>query len=564
MKHLFCVPARLLTPLLVTTLVVAAGIPRSSHAAEAATSADAAAKPAPLFNDLGTRHWPISTKNELAQRYFNQGMVLTYGFNHAEAQRSFLEVTKLDPDCPMGWWGASLVLGPNINVAMDPAAAPEAWRLVQEAVKRKANGTAREKALVEALERRYSANPPEDRKPLDIAFANAMRDLAKAYPDDMDIQCLFAEALMDLSPWNYWTRDGQPQVHTEELVGVIERVLGADPSHPGAIHFYIHAVEASNHPEKAEPYADKLGPLVPGSGHLVHMPSHIYIRTGRYQDAYDVNVTAAKADDSYLAQCHAQGVYPLGYVPHNTHFKFAAASLVGQSKLALEAATETDARTVHDMLKAPDLGMLQHYLILEQYGYVRFGMWDKALAAPKPAADLLYPVGAWHWMRGMAFAATGKLGDAEAELASLSTYAAMDTLNHVNFFGVNSAKQLLDIAREVLTGEIAARKGDWPTAIAHFEEGLQLEHEMRYNEPSEWAPSVSHFLGWAQLEAGRAAAAEATYREDLRRYPMNGWGLYGLMLAQEAQGKKDEAKATKAQFDKVWAKADVKISASRM
>ncbi|HEX7879092.1 MAG TPA: hypothetical protein VF720_06760, partial [Candidatus Eisenbacteria bacterium] len=509
-------------------------------------------------------HWPTSTKNEMAQRFFDQGIALTYGFNHAEAERSFLEATRLEPDFALAWWAAALVLGPNINVPMDTSVVAEARRLTDEAMSRRPKASPVEKALIEALDRRYSANPPADRAPLDVAYANAMRKVAKDFPENLDVVAMAAEAIMDLTPWNYWTMDGKPNVNTNEIIGMLEQVLAADPSHPGAIHFYIHLTEASEHPEKAEPYADKLPALVPGSGHLVHMPSHLYIRTGRYQDAIELNDLAAKADDSYLAQCHAQGVYEIGYVPHNHHMKFAAACLSGQSAVARAAAAGVDSRTIHDMMRAPGLGVLQQYAYVGMYGLVRFGNWSDILALPAPPADLKYPTGVWHFARGMAFAGTDKLEDAQKELDELAIFASMDTLEHVTIFETNTTKHLLEIARETLAGEIAARRGEWTKAIEHFQAGVASEDKLRYNEPTDWNPAVRHFLGWAYLESKQPEKAEKVYRDDLHRYPGNGWALLGLSQSLAAQGKAKEAAAAKDDFLKSWSRADVAISASRL
>ena len=546
---------RSLLAVVVSTALLNSAIPCERAAAEE--------KPAPLFNDLGTRHWPISTKNEMAQRYFDQGMVLTYGFNHGEAGRSFMEVTRLDPDCAMGYWGAALVLGPNINAPMDTTAIPEAYRLVQEAMKRRASASPREKALIEALDRRYSARPPEDRKPLDVAFANAMRGAAKQFPDDLDVLAITAESIMDLTPWDYWT-NGKPNENTPELLGLLERILSADPSHPGAIHYYIHAVEASDDPGRAERYADKLPDLVPGSGHLVHMPSHLYIRTGRYQDAIDLNDRAVKADDSYLAQCHAQGIYQLGYVPHNHHMKFAAACLSGQSAVAATAAAGTDSRTIHEMMRDPGLGTLQHYANVGLYGLVRFAKWDEILATAQPAADLKYPNGIWRFARGMAYANTGKLDMADRELAELTKYAGMDTLEKVTIWETNTTRHILEIGRDMLAGEIAAHRSDWNKAIKLYEAAIATEDKLRYNEPTDWNPAVRHYLGWALLQARQPQTAESVYREDLRRYPGNGWALLGLSQSLSAQGKSTEAAEATAQFEKAWSKADVKLTSSRL
>jgi len=275
---------------------------------------------APLFNDLGTHHHEIATKSPEAQRYFDQGLILNYGFIHAEAVRSFKEAARLDPSCAMCYWGEALALGPNINAPMFPESVSQAWAAVRKAVELSGGASERERAYIQALSKRYAAKAVEDRKPLDRAYAEAMREASRRFPDDLDLATLFAEALMDLSPWAYWDKEGKPTAHTPEILATIESVLARAPEHIGAMHYYIHAVEASENPARAEGYADKLGGLVPGAGHLVHMPAHIYMRVGRYHDASLANEQASKADESYLAQCRAQGIYPLAYHPHNIHF----------------------------------------------------------------------------------------------------------------------------------------------------------------------------------------------------------------------------------------------------
>ena len=526
-------------------------------------STETAERKAPLFDDLGKHHVAITTKSELAQRYFDQGLILAYGFNHAEAGRAFGEAARLDPDCAMCEWGAAYVLGPNINAPMDSAAGVEAYAHAQKALALAPKASEKERAYIEALAKRYAPYPPKDRKPLDVTYAHAMREVARRFPDDLEAATLFAEALMDVTPWDYWTKDGKPQPWTPEIVGTLESVLERAPEHPAAIHFYIHAVEASKQPERAERYADRLGELVPGAGHLVHMPAHIYMRVGRYHDASLANERAGKADESYVTQCRSQGVYPLAYVPHNHHFLWASASMEGRSAEALRAAGSTDAKTNHEMMREPGLGTLQHYSIIPFYAYTRFGKWEEILKAPAPPADLLYPTGLWHYARGRALVATGRLGEAERELAALETIAAKDTLEKVTLWDLNSSRSLLRIATHMLAGELDAKRKDFTAAVRHLREGVQLEDALKYDEPPPWNYPVRQSLGAVLLEAGRAREAERVYREDLEHNPENGWSLFGLMKSLESQGKRAEASEVETRFKKAWTWADVTLTASR-
>jgi len=529
----------------------------------AATGAEESRPRAPLFNDLGSYHYKITTRSTEAQRYFNQGLTLAYAFNHAEAGRSFREAAQLDPECAICWWGAALVLGPNINAPMDPADAGEVHELVQKALAAAPKATEKEHALIEALARRYTAEAPADRKPLDEAYAEAMRAVAKRFPGDPDISALLAEALMDLHPWNLYETDGTPLSWTAEIVGILESVLAGHPDHFGAIHFYIHATEASNAPGRAEPHADRLGTMVPGAGHLVHMPSHTYIRLGRYDDAIEANRRATKADDSYVTQCRQQGVYPLAYVPHNHHFLWSAASLSGRRAEALSAAASTDHKTNRQHLRSPGMGTLQHFTLTPLYTYVRFGMWKEILAEPSPPEDLPYPVGIWRYARGLALLRTGDAAGAEKELAEVRRIETAPELEKVTLFEINSARALVGVASEALAGEIAAARREHDAAVGHLTEAVRREDALLYSEPRDWQYPVRHALGAVLLEAGRAAAAEAVYREDLRLNPENGWALFGLARSLEAQGREDAAAGAEARFRKAWAKADVKITASR-
>jgi tetratricopeptide (TPR) repeat protein len=539
----------------VTTIVLAA----ASSAAESPR--------APLFEGMGKVTVPVSTKSKQAQRYFDQGLALAFAFNHAEAARSFREVTQLDPNCAMGWWGAALVLGPNINAPMDTALVAEAFQSVQNALalaKNPKGATDWERAMIDALAQRYAMPAPEDRKPLDVAYANAMREVVKRFPKDDLAAALLAESLMDVTPWNYYDENRKPHPWTAEIVSTLEAVLERNPDHPLAIHLYIHATEASTTPERAEPYADRLGALMPGAGHMVHMPSHTYIRTGRYHDVVLVNLKAGDVDKRYVEQCHAQGLYPLGYIPHNHHMAWAGACMLGWSAAAFDAATRTYATTAHDMMRDPGMGTLQHYSYIPLYGLVRFGKWDEILAMPAPAADLLYPTGLWHYARGRAYLAKGQLDNAAAELEQLSAIAARDTLEKVTIWEINNTKHLMAIGVEVLSGEWEAKRGNVDAAVKHLNEGVKLESQLAYNEPVDWIYPVRHSLGAVLLEAGRAAEAEKVYLDDLKENPENGWALMGLMKSCEAQGKAKEAADAKTRFEKAWKAADIQIAASRL
>ncbi len=523
----------------------------------------AAQRPAPRFQGLGNHRHPVTTRSKAAQQFFDQGFALAFAFNHAEAGRSFAEAARLDPQCAMAWWGTALVLGPNINAAMDTSVAREAYGAAQKALALAGKATPQERAYIEALAKRYGPEPAADRKALDEAYAAAMTEVAARFPDDDDAAVLAAEAQMDLHPWNYWTKAGEPQPWTPPIVSAIEKVLKRSPDHVGAIHLYIHAVEASTEPGRAEPYANRLPRLMPGAGHIVHMPSHIYIRTGRYHDSALANLAARKVDEAYVSQCHAQGIYPLGYVPHNHHFLWASAAMEGWSAMAFEAAGSTDRKTAHHLMRDPGMGTLQHYALTPLYARVRFGKWDEILATPAPEADLLYPTGIWHYARGRALVATGKLDEAQRSLAALEAIAARDTLDKITIWEINTTKGLLGVAVEVLAGELAAARGDYAAAIPRLEEAVRREDALNYNEPADWYYPVRHSLGAVLLSAGRAAAAEAVYQQDLKYNPENGWSLFGLMKSLEAQRKVDDATVVKARFEKAWKNADVVLTASR-
>ena len=514
---------------------------------------------APRLQDLGAYEHPITTSSPRAQLFFNQGLNLAYGFNHREARRSFQEVARLDPDNAMAYWGQALVVGPNINAPMDPEAEPEAYELVQKALSLKGGVSKKEQALIEALAARYSDDEEPDRTALDEAYTNAMRKVHERYPENQDVATLFAESMMNLSPWNYWTPAGEPYPATAEFLKVLESVMERNPDHPGAAHLYIHAVEAV-HPELAEEAADRLVGLVPGSGHLQHMPSHIYVRVGRYEDASHANTRAIAADEDYITQCRAQGIYPLLYYPHNIHFFWLASAWEGRSADAMKAAFEVGEKIGKDVDEMPEWG--QVFAVVPLYALARFGKWEEIMEQPEPPQTKTYWVGVWHYARGLASARTKRLDQARSELEALQKLAADETLKDVRM-GANNEWILLNIASSVLAGEIALEAGEYGQAIARLHRGVLLEDSLTYTEPPDWYFPVRQSLGAALLEAGRPLEAEVVYWNDLKHNPDNGWSLFGLMKSLEAQDKDEGAAEIKKRFRTAWKRADVKLAASR-
>ncbi|MGH9319119.1 MAG: tetratricopeptide repeat protein [Vicinamibacteria bacterium] len=515
---------------------------------------------APRLQNLGPHTFLVTTLSRDAQLFMNQGLNLAYGFNHAEAGRSFREAARLDPSCAMAFWGQALVLGPNINAVMDPANEPLAYELVQKAVALKANASAREQDYIDALAKRYTGKA-EDRAAADKAYSDAMREVAKKYPEDLDAQAIYAESVMDLRPWGYWMRDGEPYEGTAEVVELIESVMERDSHHPLALHLYIHLIEPTATPEKAEVAADRLLTLMPGAGHMVHMPSHIYQRIGRYEDSAKSNEMAALADEDYITQCRAQGLYPMGYYPHNIHFLWFAASRDGRAQLAIDSARRVASKVPDEALK--ELPLMAGFRVVPYYALTRFGKWDEMLTEPAPPKDNLYMTGVWRYARGLSFLGKGKLAEAEKELSQVKRIAADPSLDFT-LFSPNSAAAIFSIAPEVLAGEIAAARKNYDEAIAHLSRAVRLEDSLVYTEPSEWHYPPRHSLAAVLLASGRAREAEAVYWEDLKSNRENGWALYGLMKSLEAQGKNDQAAVIQKRFEKAWATADVKIQASRM
>jgi tetratricopeptide (TPR) repeat protein len=524
--------------------------------------APAPGKPmAPRLQNLGVHRFPVSTKNERAQLFVNQGLNLAYGFNHAEAARAFAEAARLDPELAMAYWGHALVLGPNINAGMEAADEPKALELVQKAIALKGRATARERAYIEALATRYTGKA-DDRSRADRAFADAMRKVAAAHPDDADARTIFAESLMDLRPWNYWSRDGVPYEETREIQASLEQALARNKNHPGALHLWIHLWEATDTPERAEAEADRLLPLMPGAGHIVHMPAHIYQRVGRHADVISSNIAAAKADEDYIAQCRAQGLYPLGYYPHNLHFIWMGASASGQKKLAIDSARRLAAAIPNEALGT--VPILQGFVVVPYWAMVRFGEWDAILADAGPQHQTPFTRATWRYARAMALIAKDRLPEADAELEQLKLLVSDPELKQRATFSVNTGYAILRIAPEVVAGELAARRKDWDKAMLHLERGVRYEDALIYQEPADWHAPVRQNLGAVLLEAGRADEAEAVFWEDLKKYPENGWALFGLLQALKAQRKDDDAALIEARFRKSFKDADVTLTTARI
>ncbi|WP_412061762.1 hypothetical protein [Rubrivirga sp. IMCC45206] len=524
-----------------------------------AASAQAAGRLAPLLDGMGDHARPADTDDALAQRYFDQGLVLTFAFNHAEAVRAFREAQRLDPTCAMCAWGEALALGPHVNAPMNADDVAPAWAALGRARAHADVLPPASRALIDALSARYAAEPVDDRSALDRAYADAMRQAAARFPDDADVQALFAEALMDTMPWDYWRDDGSPKPETEEVLAALERALDANPDHPLALHLWIHAVEKQR-PELGVAAAERLGPLVPAAGHLVHMPGHIWIRVGRYHDAVVANQRAVLADDDYLAQCHAQGLYPIGYVPHNDHFLWVSAMLSGEKATAFASAHHMAEHA--PMMGQPGFEFLQHFAMSPLYASAAFEAWDAVLAAPAPPDSLAYPTAAWHFARGLAFARTGRVAQAEREHAALVPLAA-DTSLAKHRAGLNTLYAILQIADVYLAGEVAAARGDTDEAVRRLREAVRREDALIYDEPPPWALPSRWALGRVLLDAGRDADAEAVFRADLAVYPENGRGLAGLQRALRAQGRSAEAAALQSRIDTAWQHADVDLAAAR-
>lgn len=510
-------------------------------------------KPVTLLEGLGKHHHPVATKNQEAQRFFDQGLTFLYAFNHDEAARSFQRAAELDANLAMAWWGVALAQGPNYNLAeVDANQAKAAYDALQKALKLADGAPEHERDYIKALTERYSADPKADGKKLLAAYAKAMGKLAERYPDDLDAATLYAESVMNLRPWKLWSPDGTPAEGTAEIVRVLESVLKRDPDHPGANHYYIHAVEASLHPEWALACAERLATLVPAAGHLVHMPAHIYMRVGDHEAAARANEKAIVADRAYLKRSGAKGIYPMMYFSHNIHFLAIVRAKQGRFVDAKKAADDLVAHVGPHVQEMP---MLEAFLPTPTLVLVRFRRWEDVLASPRPPATLAIATAVWHFSRGMAYAAMGKVADAEKEqkafLVTRDTIPAEAKLNDWN-----TARSVLEVAEGVLAARIAVARKDMTSAVVMLKKAVQAEDALHYGEPPDWFLHVRETLGGVLLQTGAAAEAEKVFRADLERNRRNGRSLFGLAISLRAQKKDYAAQTVQLEFQRAWKNAD--------
>ncbi len=497
-----------------------------------------------------------ATRRDSLQHYFDQGLVLAYGFNHAEAARSFWQCTRLDSTCAMAWWGFAYVLGPNYNAGMEADSYERAYAAISKAQALKASCTEKEQALIRAMAQRYTATAPTDRSPLDSVYCEAMRAMAGRYTDDADVACLFAESLMDQHPWDLYTHAGTEKPWTPEIIAALEHSIRTFPKHFGAHHLYIHAVEASLMPERGLPSAEFLTSAVPGAGHLVHMPSHIFIRTGAYHEGVLANQRSVSVDSAYTATCHAAGMYPIGYFPHNIHFLSACASFTGQRALAWQSALDLRAHLARDLEHTPDFATLQHYDAFPWMVAVKLELWQELAKDAAPDSDLVYAGALWHYAQGVRKARTGDASGARADLAALHTALADSTVQPLTIWGLNKATSILAIAEHALKGEIASAEGHADEAVANFASAVAQEDALIYQEPPDWTFPTRHELGNAQLKATKPKDAERSFLADLVHRPGNGYALEGLRKALLAQGRTPEANALVPRIAAAWKYAD--------
>jgi tetratricopeptide (TPR) repeat protein len=516
-------------------------------------------QPVPLFDDLGTHHHAVTTSSEDAQKYFDQGLRLLFGFNHDEAERAFREAGRIDPNCAMAWWGVAYALGPNYNLAMDAAVNTKALEAVRNAQAVQSKVSQQERDYIAAIATRYSADPKVERAALDRAYSDAMKELSRRYPEDNDAAVLYAESLMDLKPWQLWTHDGKPQAGTEDIVKILEAVLSRDPSHPGANHYYIHAIEASPNPEKGIASAERLKSLVPGAGHLVHMPAHIFIRTGDYSGAVDANANAARADEAYFARSKSDGAYTMMYYTHNFQFLSAAAGMLGQSAKALESAAKAvsnvKAMAGHDPA-------VEYALPWSLYAMARSAKWDDILAYPQPSASTPSTLAFWHYARGLAYLGKSDIGSARKESEEFA--AARAKVPKDLMLNTNRAHDLMSIASLVLDARLASATGDSNGAIPHWKKAVEMQDGLIYDEPPAWYYPVRESLGGEFLRTKQFAEAEDTFRRDLEINPNNPRSLFGMKEALRGQSRKSDADEFTKRFEKEWRNADVQVSVATL
>jgi tetratricopeptide (TPR) repeat protein len=546
-----CVPAAARSPSPPLIIAQAARTEVSPAAkAAAAAAAPRASGDQPLIPGLGARSFKITTRSATAQRYFDQGLRLAWNFNHAEAQHAFQTAQRHDPQCAMCYWGEAYVLGPNINVPMDPKASPPAAAAAAKAKSLAATATPREQALIAAIGARYSDDPRLERPMLDEGYANAMAAAAAKFPDDIDVLALYAESLMDRSPWNYWEPGGvKPKAAVAPLIDTLQTVLKRDPSHIGGIHLYIHAVEASADAKRAEGYADKLAKLAPNAGHLVHMPAHIYYRLGRYKDSLATNQVAARVDEAYIKQFQPQGVYPLGYYSHNLHFIMVSAQMSGEAAIVVEAAGKL-ARNIPDEV-AKAVPLVVPMKAGPYWAHAQFSDLATVLALPDPGADLPYLQVAWRYARGVAFAQSGNREAARTQLADIERIVNTADYSAFNAWGI-PAKDVGQIAAHVLRARIAQAGNDLDGAVRELEAAVAIQDALPYMEPPYWYYPLRQTLGAVLLLKGDARRARDAFRESLARTPNNAWSLYGLKTTFERQGLDAEAREAEKYLARAW------------
>ncbi len=519
--------------------------PRSDRSAQAGASAAV-----PLYDDLGNLTYTITTQSPLAQRYFDQGLRLTYAFNHDEARRAFREAQRHDPNCAMCYWGEAFVLGPNINAPMDEAADSPAVAAITRAKVLAPGTSAPEQALIHALSTRYAEDPKAERAVLNRAYAEAMTEAMRRFPDDTEIAVLYIDAIMNLSPWDYWEVDGTtPKGQIGDAIQTAERVLATHPDHPGAIHLYIHLTEASTTPERAETHANRLAALMPGAGHIVHMGSHTFFRVGRYHDSVEANKAAVTVDEAYLARAKTEGIYAYGYYPHNIHFVMASAQMTGDGKTALEYAQRLEGKLPEAIVEK--VGLTQPIKVAPYFVHTQFSTPETILALPDPGDKFPFIKAMWHYARGVAQATQGNIEQAQSEAAHIAELHQKADFRPLLAWAI-PAPDLLQLARHVVEGRIAMAQGDPTRAMKEFEVAVSIQDAIAYMEPPYWYYPVRQSLGAALLEAGQAAQAEQTFAQSLKQFPHNGWALYGLMKAQQAQHNETAAQETAKRFKQAW------------
>ena len=520
---------------------------------------------APLLNGLGSHSFTISSKVEGVQEYFNQGLIMAFAFNHAESIRSFKAAQKLDPNCAICFWGEALALGPNINVTSDgkaimsPQDRLDAFERTNKAIALIEFASPKEKDFILTLKSRYNGDVNSSRVPLDIAYAEVMEALSSKYPDDTDAASLYAEALMNTMPWNYWAEDGNPKPDTIKVINTIESVLDKDPNHPLAIHLYIHAVEASSDPGRAEEAADRLADLVPGAGHLVHMPSHIYWRVGRYEDASLANIAAAKVDEEYIAQCNAQGFYPALYYPHNVHFLWAASTMEGMSDLSIESAIKVSNYVSPEQIR--NIPFLEFFHTIPLLSYVRFAKWDKVFSYERPDDDFKFSNSIFNYALSVAHAANGNTLEANRFQSMILNDIESEEVNAMVMAG-HPTKSLMKIASLLASGSIDMYSNKYSEAITSFKEAVIIQDTLPYTEPPFWYYPTRQTLGHALLMNNSFEEAALVFEKDLKDYPRNGWSYFGLHLAQNKLNNQEESIEALNKFKEIWGRADISINSS--